>query len=86
MDTKVPEVTQKLKEEFGKLNNDKITFAQPTMLELSDIAKDKVHLTPAGMKKYLESIIGKIDVDTEEEMEQDSSDWASSTQTAKYFD
>jgi len=31
MDTKVPEVTQKLKEEFGKLGNDKITFAQPTI-------------------------------------------------------
>jgi len=81
MDTKVPEVTQKLKEEFGKLGNDKITFAQPTMLELSDIAKDKVHLTPSGMKKYLESIIGKIDADTEEEMEQDSLDWAASTST-----
>jgi len=81
MDSKVPEVTQKLKEEFGKLGNDKITFAQPTILELSDIAKDKVHLTTTGMKKYLETIIGKIDVDTEEEMEQDSSDWAASTTT-----
>jgi len=46
-----------------------------------DVAKDKVHLTPSGMKKYLETIVGKIDVDTEEEMEQDSSDWATSTQT-----
>jgi hypothetical protein len=81
MEEKVPEVTQKMKEEFGKLGNDKITFAQPTILELADVAKDKVHLTPSGMRKYLETIVGKVDIDTEEEMEQDSSDWASATQT-----
>ncbi len=38
MEDKVPEVTQKLKEEFGKRGNDKITFAQPTILELTDVA------------------------------------------------
>jgi len=83
IEEKIPDITRKLKEEFGKAGNDRITFAQPTILELADVGKDKVHLTNSGMKKYLETLIGKIrnDADTEEEMEQDSSDWAASTST-----
>ena len=53
IEEKIPEITQQLKEEFGKAENDQITFAQPTILEAGDVGKDKVHLNNAGMRKYL---------------------------------
>ena len=81
IEEKIPEIMQQLKEEFAKIDNDQITFAPPTTLEAADVGKDKVHLTQSGMKKYIESIIGKLDEDAEEEMDQDSTDWTASTST-----